>query len=82
MTVFYDVEYPSREEDQSAQQSLIKTITLILPLEETTVNNPSDSNTDSVVTAIVTVEQHQERWQSKIQLRYQLQSLNDRIQGY
>ena len=42
MTVFYNVEHPSREETQSAQQSLMETITLILTLEATTVNNPSD----------------------------------------
>ena len=44
MTVFYDVEQPSEEEDTRAQQSLISTVTLILPLEATTVNNPSNSS--------------------------------------
>ena len=44
MTVFYDVEHPSREENQSAQQSPMETVTLILTLEATTVNNPSNSS--------------------------------------
>ena len=42
MTVFYEVKHPSEEEDTLAQQSPMETVTLILPLEETTVNNPSD----------------------------------------
>ena len=58
------------------------TITLNLPLEATTVNNPSDSRSNSGVTAGVKVEQHQERWQSKMEPRTQLRSLNARIQGY
>ena len=41
MTVFYDVKHPSREEDTCAQQSPMETVTLILPLEATTMNNPS-----------------------------------------
>ena len=58
------------------------TVNLILPLEATTVNNPRDSRSDSGVKAGVTVEQHQERWQSKMEPWTQLRSLNDRIQGY
>ena len=42
MTVFYNVKHPCREEDTRALHSLIETVTLILPLEATTVNNPSD----------------------------------------
>ena len=52
MTVFYDVEHSSREEDQSAQQSPIKTGTLIMPLKAMTVENPSER---SGVTAGATV---------------------------
>ena len=44
MTVFYDVEHPSEEEDTRAQQSPMETATLILPLEATTVNNQSNSS--------------------------------------
>ena len=51
MTVFYDVKHPSEEKDTRAQQSLMETVNLILPLEATTVNNPSDSRSDSGVTA-------------------------------
>ena len=39
----------------------METVTLIMPLEEMTVNNPSDSMSDSGVTAGVRVEQQQER---------------------
>ena len=60
----------------------LATITLILPLEATTMNNPRDSRCDSGVTAGATVEQHQERWQIKMEPRTQLRSLNARIQGY
>ena len=55
MTVFYYVEYPSEEEDQSVQQSPMVTVILILDLEATTVNLPIDSRSDSGVT----VEQQQ-----------------------
>ena len=48
------------------------TVTLILPLEATTANNPSDIRTDSGVTAVVTVEQQQERWQSNMEPQAQL----------
>ena len=44
MTVFYDVEQPSREEDTRAQQSPIEIVTLILPLEAMIVNNPRESS--------------------------------------
>ena len=44
MTVFYDVEHSSEEDDTCAQQSPIETVTLILPLEVTTVNNPNNSS--------------------------------------
>ena len=44
MTVFYDVEHPYEEEDTCAQQSSMETVTLILPLEEITMNNLSDSS--------------------------------------
>ena len=60
----------------------METVTLILPLEETTVKNPSDSRGDSGVTAGVTVEKQQERWKSNMEPRTKLQSLNARIQGY
>ena len=60
----------------------METITLILPLEMTTLNNPSNSRSDSVVTAGVTVEQHQDHWQSKMDPRTQLRLLNAIIQGY
>ena len=60
----------------------METVTLILPLEATTVNNPSDSKCESGVTAGVTVEQHQERWQIKMEPRTQLRLINARIQGY
>ena len=46
------------------------------------MNNPSNSKSDIGVTAGVTVEQHQERWQSKMEPQTQLQSLNARIQVY
>ena len=42
MNFFYDVKYPYREEYQIVQQSPMETVTLILRLEATTVNNPSD----------------------------------------
>ena len=41
MTILYEVEHPFEEEDTRAQQSPKETITLILPLEATTVNNSS-----------------------------------------
>ena len=44
MAVFYNVEHPYEEEDTCAQQSPMETVTLILPLEVTTVNNTSDSS--------------------------------------
>ena len=44
MTVFYDIEQPSREEDKRAQQSPMESVTLILPLEATTMSNQSDSS--------------------------------------
>ena len=43
MTVFCEVEHPSEEENTHALQSPMKTVILILPLDATTVNNPSDS---------------------------------------
>ena len=60
----------------------METITLILPLEATTMKNPSDSKSVSGVTAGVTAEQQQDRWQSKMEPRTYLRSLNARIQGY
>ena len=42
LTVFYEIEHPSEEEDTRAQQSPMETDTPILPLEDTTVNNPSN----------------------------------------
>ena len=57
----------------------METITLILPLEATTVNNPSDIRSASGVTAGVIVEQQQERWYSKMEPRTQLRLLNARI---
>ena len=41
----------------------MSTVTLILPLDVTTVNNPSNIRSNSGVTAGVTEEQLQERWQ-------------------
>ena len=58
------------------------TVTLIISLEATTVNTPSNSSIDSRVISGVTVEQQQERCQSKMEPRTQLHSLNARIQGY
>ena len=58
------------------------TIALILTLEAMPVNNPSGRRSDSGVTAGVTVEQQQERWQSNLEPWTQLRSLNARIQGY
>ena len=56
------------------------TVTLILPLEATTVNNPSnsrsnsriDSRGDSGAIAVVTVKRQQEHWQSKMEPQTQL----------
>ena len=42
-------------------------ITMIMPLEVTTMNNTSNSRSDSGVTAVATWEQHQERWQNKME---------------
>ena len=58
------------------------TVTLILPLEATTLNNPSNSRSDSGVTSGATVERQQERWQINMEPQTQLQSLNARIQFY
>ena len=58
------------------------TVTLILPLEAKTVNNPRNSRSDSVVTEVVTLEQHQDHWQSNMDAQTQLLLLNARIQGY
>ena len=41
MTVFKKVENPSEDVDIRTRQSLIETVTLILPLELTTMNNKS-----------------------------------------
>ena len=60
----------------------METVTLIMPIEATTVNNPSNSRSDSVVTAGETVEQQKNRWQIKMYPRTQIQLLNARIQGY
>ena len=49
MTVFCEVEHPSEEEDTRAWQSPMKTVTLILPIEATTVNNPSVSSAVTIV---------------------------------
>ena len=49
----------------------METVTLILLFEAITVNNPSDSRTNSGVTAVVEVEQHQERWWINIEPRTQ-----------
>ena len=54
-------------------------VILILTLEATTVNNTSNSRSDSGVISGVTVEQQQERWKSNMEPRTQLQSLNARI---
>ena len=60
----------------------MENVTLILPLEAMNVNNPSDSRSNSGVTARVTVELQQERWQSKLKPWTQLRFLNARTQGY
>ena len=44
MNDFYDVEQPSEEKDTQAQQSPMETVTLILTLESTDVNNLSNSS--------------------------------------
>ena len=44
----------------------METVTLVLPLEATTVNNPSDSRSNSGLSAGVKVEQQQDRWLSKM----------------
>ena len=59
----------------------METVTLILPLEATTVKNPSDSGSNSGVTAGVTKDQQRERWYGKMEPQTQLQLLNARIQG-
>ena len=58
------------------------TVTLILPIEATIVNNLSDSRSDNGVIVGVKVEHQQERWKSKMETQTQLQFLNARIQGY
>ena len=60
----------------------METVTLILSLEETNTNNPSDRSSNRGVTAGVKVGQQQERWYSKIEPLTQLQLINVRIQGY
>ena len=60
----------------------METVTLIMPLETMTMNNPSYSRSDSGVTAGVTLEQQQERWNRKMDPQTQLLDLNARIQGY
>ena len=47
MTVFYDVKHRYMQEDTLPLQSPMETVTLILPLEVTTMNNPSNSTRDS-----------------------------------
>ena len=54
----------------------METVTLILPLEATTVNIPSNSKSDSGVTAGVTVKLQQERWESNMEPQTQLRLLN------
>ena len=44
MTVFNKVEHPFEDEITLARQPPMKSVTLILPLEAKTVNNPSDSS--------------------------------------
>ena len=61
MTVFYDVELHYSQEDTRAWQSPMATVTLIIPLEATTMNNPSNIRSDSGVTAGATVEWQQVR---------------------
>ena len=60
----------------------MENVTQILPLEAMTVNNPSDSKSGSGVTAGVIVDQQHEYWQSNMEPRAQLRSLNAIIQGY
>ena len=67
--------------DTRAWQSPMETVTLIMPLEATTVNNPSNSRSDIWVTSGATVEQQQDRWYSKMEPKTQLRSINARIQG-
>ena len=73
---FYDVQNWYMQEDKRTWYSLMETVILILPLEATTVNNPSNSRSDSGVIARMTVEQQQEHWQSKMESRNQLRLLN------
>ena len=44
MNVFNKVKHLSDGENKCAQQSPMKTVTLIMPLEATTVNNPINSS--------------------------------------
>ena len=62
LTVFYDVKLHYEQEDTRTGQSSMETVTLIMPLEATTVNNPSDFRSDSGVTAGVTLQQQHEGW--------------------
>ena len=62
LTVFYNVKHRYEQEDTCASQSLMEIITLILPLEATTFNNPNDSRSKNGVKSGVTVKQQQERW--------------------
>ena len=60
LPVLYNVKISYRQEDTRTWQSPMVNVTLILPLEATTVKNPNNSRIDSGVTAGVTVEQQQE----------------------
>ena len=47
LTVFYDVQHCYEQEDTCALQSLMETVTLILPIESRTMDNPSNSKGNS-----------------------------------
>ena len=59
---FYNVEHCYEQEDTCAWQSLMETVTLIIPLKARIVNNPSNIWSNCGVTAEVPVEQQQECW--------------------
>ena len=59
---FSTIQKRYKQEDTRSWQSQMKTITLILPLEVTTMNNPSNRRIDSGVKVGVKVKQQQENW--------------------
>ena len=68
VTVFYYVEHRYRQEDTRAWQSLMETVTLILPFVWLYAQGIDDDNGGT--------------WQIKMEPRNQLQNINARIQAY